>query len=599
MEIPKSFLGYKRENGRAGTRNHVIILPVDDISNACAEAVANNIKGTIALPHSYGRLQFGADLELHFRTMIGTGCNPNVAAVIVIGIEPKWTKKIVDGIAKTGKPVEGFHIERTGDIGTTMKASKKAQEFVMWASEKQREECPLSDLWISVKCGESDTTSGLAANPTVGNLMDKLEPLGVHLCFGETSELTGAEQVCATRGATQEASDKFMNTWNSYNDFILKEATDDLSESQPTAGNIAGGLTTIEEKAFGNFQKIGNCKFIDVLEPAEEPTKGKGLYFMDTSSAAAECVTLQAAAGFNIHLFPTGQGNIVGNPIEPVVKLTANPLTVKGMGEHIDCDVSKILTREMNMSQGINNLLAIEIFGTPKSPISTVLIAILLGILMGNAFTPRPGMMVGLDFTQQYILKLGIIFLGIRLSFEELIKFGSIAIPLIIICIVGVLILVKLLIKKVPISSKMSYLIAIGTSVCGATAIVATAPVINAKKSEVAYAIANITLFGVIAMIVYPYFAEWYFDNDSLKIGLFLGTSIHETSQVAASGLIYDQQFNSPETLNVATVTKLIRNTFIKCNCWSAIWFVWCRRWFFNDAFSNFFRCTPCICSCK
>ena len=214
-------------------------------------------------------------------------------------------------------------------------------------------------------------------------------------------------------------------------------------------------------------------------------------------------------------------------------------------------------------SQGINNVLAIEIFGTPKSPISTVLIAILLGILMGNAFTPRPGMMIGLDFTQQYILKLGIIFLGIRLSFADFIKFGSIAIPLIIICIVGVLILIKLLIKKVPISSKMSYLIAIGTSVCGATAIVATAPVINAKKSEVAYAIANITLFGVIAMLLYPYFAEWYFDNEALNVGLFLGTSIHETSQVAAAGLIYDQQFNNPETLNVATVTKLIRNTFL------------------------------------
>ena len=182
---------------------------------------------------------------------------------------------------------------------------------------------------------------------------------------------------------------------------------------------------------------------------------------------------------------------------------------------------------------------------------------------MGNAFTPRPGMMVGLDFTQQYILKLGIIFLGIRLSFEEFIMFGSIAIPLIISCIVGVLILIKLLIKKVSISSKMSYLIAIGTSVCGATAIVATAPVIKAKKTEIAYAIANITLFGVIAMIIYPYFAEWYFNKDEVKAGLFLGTSIHETSQVAAAGLIYDQQFNSPETLNVATVTKLIRNTFL------------------------------------
>ena len=357
MEIPKSFLGYKRENGRARTRNHVIILPVDDISNACAEAVANNIKGTIALPHSYGRLQFGADLELHFRTMIGTAKNPNVAAAIIIGIEPKWTKRIVDEVAKTGKPVEGFSIEGAGDIETIMKASKKAQEFSMWASEKQREECPISDLWISVKCGESDTTSGLASNPTVGNLMDKLEPLGVHLCFGETSELTGAETVCEKRGKTPEAQEKFKKTWNEYNDFILKEATDDLSESQPTAGNIAGGLTTIEEKAFGNFQKIGSRQFIDVLTPAEEPQKGPGLYFMDTSSAAAECVTLQAAGGFNIHLFPTGQGNIIGNPIEPVVKLTANPLTAVSMREHIDCDVSKILSREMNLDQAGDELI--------------------------------------------------------------------------------------------------------------------------------------------------------------------------------------------------------------------------------------------------
>ena len=357
MEIPKSFLGYKRENGRAGTRNHVIILPVDDISNACAEAVANNIKGTIALPHSYGRLQFGADLELHFRTMIGTAKNPNVAAAIIIGIEPKWTKRIVDEVAKTGKPVEGFSIEGAGDIETIMKASKRAQEFSMWASEKQREECPISDLWISVKCGESDTTSGLASNPTVGNLMDKLEPLGVHLCFGETSELTGAETVCEKRGKTPEAQEKFKKTWNEYNDFILKEATDDLSESQPTAGNIAGGLTTIEEKAFGNFQKIGSRQFVDVLTPAEEPQKGPGLYFMDTSSAAAECVTLQAAGGFNIHLFPTGQGNIIGNPIEPVVKLTANPLTAVSMKEHIDCDVSKILSREMNLDQAGDELI--------------------------------------------------------------------------------------------------------------------------------------------------------------------------------------------------------------------------------------------------
>ena len=346
MSISKTFQGYKRENGRVGIRNHVIILPVDDISNACAEAIGNNIKGTVPIPHSYGRLQFGKDLELFFRTIIGTGKNPNVAAVIVVGIEPKWTKKVVDEIAKTGKPVEGFSIEGLGDIETTMKASKKAQEFVQWASEKQRAECSLSDLWISVKCGESDTTSGLASNPTVGNLMDKLEPYGVHLCFGETSEITGAEKVCAARGKNDKAKKKFLDTWNNYNNFILENKTNDLSESQPTAGNIKGGLTTIEEKAFGNLQKIGKkVKYVDVLEPAEEPKNGKGLYFMDTSSAAAECVTLQAAAGFTVHLFPTGQGNVVGNPIEPVIKLTANPKTATTMSEHIDLDVSKILGR--------------------------------------------------------------------------------------------------------------------------------------------------------------------------------------------------------------------------------------------------------------
>ncbi len=362
MEIPKSFLGYKRENGRAGTRNYVIILPVDDISNACAEAVANNIKGTVAIPHSYGRLQFGKDLELFFNTIIGAGKNPNVAAVIVIGIEPKWTKKVVDEIAKTGKPVEGFSIEGNGDIASIMKASKKAREFSQWASELQREECPLSDLWISVKCGESDTTSGLASNPTVGNLMDKLEPHGVHICFGETSEITGAEKVCAARDKDENIKKKFLDTWNSYNDFILENKTNDLSESQPTAGNIAGGLTTIEEKAFGNLQKIGKkVKYIDVLEPAEEPKKGPGLYFMDTSSAAAECLTLQAAAGFNIHLFPTGQGNIIGNAIEPVIKLTANPKTAISMSEHIDLDVSKILKREMNLDQAGDELIKVTL----------------------------------------------------------------------------------------------------------------------------------------------------------------------------------------------------------------------------------------------
>jgi (2R)-sulfolactate sulfo-lyase subunit beta len=357
-----NFWGYRRENGRVGVRNHVIILPLDDLSNAACEAVANNIKGTLALPHAYGRLQFGPDLELTFKTLIGTGSNPNVAAVVVIGIEPGWTGRVVEGIKKTGKPVAGFALEENGDINTIARASRQAKDFLQWASEKQREECSLNELFISTKCGESDTTSGLASNPTVGNLIDKVDAAGATTCFGETSELTGAESVCSTRAASKEAADKFMRTFLAYQDMIERHKTDDLSESQPTKGNIAGGLTTIEEKAFGNFQKIGkNAKFVDVLAPAEEPTKGAGLYFMDTSSAAAECVTLQAAAGFVVHLFPTGQGNVIGNPIEPVIKLTANPKTARTMSEHIDLDVSGILRREMNLDEAGDKLIDIMI----------------------------------------------------------------------------------------------------------------------------------------------------------------------------------------------------------------------------------------------
>ena len=346
-----SFWGWRRENGRVGVRNHVIILPLDDLSNAACEAVANNIKGTMALPHHYGRLQFGEDLELHFRTLIGAGSNPNVAAVVVIGIEDGWTDRVVKGIAKTGKPVVGFGIEGHGDIAIIAKASYKAKEFVQWASELKREECDISELWVSTKCGESDTTTGLGSCPTVGNMYDKLIPKGIYGVFGETSEITGAEHICVKRAATPAIGEKWMKTFKAYQDEVIEaNKVDDLSESQPTKGNIAGGLSSIEEKAHGNLEKIGrHCTFIDALKPAEAPAKGAGLYYMDTSSAAAECVTLMAAGGYVVHTFPTGQGNIIGNPIVPVIKISANPKTLRTMPEHIDVDVTGILRREMTL----------------------------------------------------------------------------------------------------------------------------------------------------------------------------------------------------------------------------------------------------------
>jgi (2R)-sulfolactate sulfo-lyase subunit beta len=353
------FWGWRRENGRVGVRNHVVILPLDDLSNAACEAVANNIKGTLALSHAYGRLQFGEDLELFFRTLIGTGSNPNIAAVVVIGIEEQWTKRVVDGIKKTGKPVAGFGIELNGDINTIAKASRQAKEYLQWASELRREECDIAELWVSTKCGESDTTTGLASCPAVGNMYDKLIPRGIYGVFGETSEITGAEHLARARAISKKVGDKWMKVWQAYEDDVIQaHKTDDLSDSQPTKGNIAGGLTTIEEKALGNLEKIGReCRYIDVLEPAEAPRKGAGLYYMDTSSAAAECVTLMAAAGYAVHTFPTGQGNVIGNPIVPVIKISGNPRTVRTMSEHVDLDVSGILRRDMTIPQAGDALI--------------------------------------------------------------------------------------------------------------------------------------------------------------------------------------------------------------------------------------------------
>ena len=358
MDLSKTtFRGYKRDNGRVGVRNHVLVLPVDDLSNAACEAVANNIKGTLAVPHPYGRLQFGADLELHFKTLIGTGSNPNVAAVVVIGIEDGWAKRVADGIAATGKPVSSFGIEGHGDMETIRRASKTAKDYMQWASELRREERPLRDLWVSTKCGESDTTSGIGANPCVGNAFDKLYEHGVTLVFGETTELTGGEQLVAARCRTPEVRDKFMFMFNRYQEVVNRHKTSDLMDSQPTKGNIAGGLTTIEEKALGNIQKIGKRCMVDgVLDKAEVPS-GPGLWFMDSSSAAAEMVTLCAASGYAVHFFPTGQGNVIGNPILPVIKLCANPRTVRLMPEHIDVDVSGITRKEINMDQAGDKLL--------------------------------------------------------------------------------------------------------------------------------------------------------------------------------------------------------------------------------------------------
>ena len=347
--------GYRRENGRVGVRNYVLIIPVDDISNAAAVGVISLIRGTMAIPHPYGRLQFGQDLELTFDTLIGTGRNPNIAAAVVIGIEPKWTERIAAGIAETGKPVAGFSIERQGDLKTIEAASRQAMEFSQWASEQQRVPIEFGELTVSAKCGESDTTLGLASNPTVGRVLERMIDAGATAIFGETTEVTGAEDKIADQCINQDVRNAFLKTFQDYQEFVIGTGAD-LMGSQPTEGNIRGGLTTIEEKALGNVAKMGRNKVVSVLQPAEAP-QSPGLHFMDSSSAAAEMVTLCAAGGSVLHFFTTGQGNIIGNPIIPVMKISANPLTIKTMPEHIDVDISDMLRLKMTLDEAADNVL--------------------------------------------------------------------------------------------------------------------------------------------------------------------------------------------------------------------------------------------------
>jgi (2R)-sulfolactate sulfo-lyase subunit beta len=346
--------GYRRPDGRVGIRNHVIILPVDDLSNAAAESVARAIPGTLALPHPYGRLQFGADLELFFRTLIGTGANPNVAAAVVIGIEPTWTERIASGIAGTGKPVASFSIERHGDLRVLEMAARRAAQLLQDASEITRVPVERGELMMSIKCGESDTTSGLGANPATSQAVDRHVAAGGTVIFGETTELTGGEHLIAARCATDEVREKFQAFYDNYVAMVERTGAN-LLGSQPTQGNIRGGLSTIEEKALGNIEKTGTAPVADALAPGERPAR-PGLNFMDTSCAAAEFITLTAAAGAVIHLFPTGQGNVVGHPVEPVVKISANPVTVDTMSEHIDVDVRGLLQLEYSLKEAGDRL---------------------------------------------------------------------------------------------------------------------------------------------------------------------------------------------------------------------------------------------------
>jgi (2R)-sulfolactate sulfo-lyase subunit beta len=326
-----TFLGYRRENGRVGVRNHVIILPLDDLSNAAAEAVAHNIKGAMAIPHPYGRLQFGADLDLHFRTLIGTGCNPNVAAVVVIGIEDGWTKKVVDGIAATGKPVVGFGIEGHGDHETIMKASARPRASTCSGPPRSSARSAPSPTCGCPPSAASPTPPAAAApTPPWATPSTSCTALGNTLVLRRDDR---ADRRRTHRGRAlrqrREVREKFMFMFDRYQDMINRHKTDRPVGLAADQGQHRRRPDHHRGKGAGQHpedrQEVHGRRRARQGRDADAP----GPVVHGLVLAAAEMVTLCAASGYAVHFFPTGQGNVIGNPILPVIKICANPRTVR------------------------------------------------------------------------------------------------------------------------------------------------------------------------------------------------------------------------------------------------------------------------------
>jgi altronate dehydratase large subunit len=282
--------------------------------------------------------------------------HPNVHAVLVVGYEPKSTMEFVQTVRKsTAKLVESVLVLEGGTWNAVRQGAEKALEMVVSASEACRESIALSDLIVGVKCGGSDATSGIASNAAVGEAVDRIIEAGGTAIFSETTEILGAEHILARRAVSEEVGKKIYRAVEE-NERMAMAAGIDLLGVNPVPDNIRGGISTIEEKSLGAILKAGSARIEDVLGYGEVPSR-PGLYFMDSPSAATEVMTGLSATGAQMILFSTGTGNPVGNPISPVLKITSNPRTVARMKEHIDVDVSDVLTGNTSMREGGDRIL--------------------------------------------------------------------------------------------------------------------------------------------------------------------------------------------------------------------------------------------------
>lgn len=347
-----TFLGYGRENGEVGTRNHVAVLPSVVCANEVAKRIEERVENARAFLHHQGCIQMGKDLEMTRRSLAGFGSNPNCHSVLVVslGCETVDPQRLADDISRTGKNVEVVGIQKeNGTLHAIDKGVRIAREMSQIASTSRREEFDVSNLTVGIKCGASDTTSGVASNPATGQAADTLIDMGGRVIIGETTEIIGAEHIMAGRAKNEAVAKRLLEIVERIEEEGIKTGVD-IRGSQPTPGNIRGGLSTIEEKSIGAIAKAGTKTLNEVIEYAETPSE-KGLIVMDSPGREVEVVSGFMAAGAQLVIFSTGLCAPFGLPVVPVMKITGNPRTAETMKDDVDVDVSDIITTGTSITE--------------------------------------------------------------------------------------------------------------------------------------------------------------------------------------------------------------------------------------------------------
>lgn len=353
MRDRMNFMGYVRPDGKVGARNHVAVIPSVICANDVAQAIVGQVQGTVGFFHHQGCCQLPPDLERVTDTLIGLGCSPNVGAVLIVSLGCEGTdhERMLETIAKTGKPVKIIRIQELGGASRAIQAGiDAAQELVGLISGLQREPADLSNVVMAIKCGASDATSGMASNCVVGYVADKLVDLGATVVFGETTEFIGAEHILARRAVNKDVADKIYEIVNRM-ETRAKSLGCDMRKGQPTPGNIAGGLSSIEEKSLGAIVKSGSKPIQGVLEYPEMVTVQKGLWIKDTPGREPEILTGMACTGAQFMLFSTGRGAPQGFPSMPVIKICGNPNTFDRMSHDMDLNAGRVITGEKTIEQ--------------------------------------------------------------------------------------------------------------------------------------------------------------------------------------------------------------------------------------------------------